>query len=255
MSWVTISTVLLSFFRIPRTSSGGGPGHRSTAPNGSSISSTGGSAASARATPTRWRWPPDSASGRRSRTLAGGRGRRGRASRRPAPGSAPGPSRGGPAPSRRSGPPCGAETARRPGARSRRGARRAIGRARPRRALHRTRPAARCHQPVDHLQGRRLAAAEGPISTQVVRAFDPSRSIERGLRPARDRSCPHPRSGSSAQLPPRTSVGLSSLAAQQPWQIDPRVRFHPASQALSGPPSRPGPCGETRPHRVWPRPA
>jgi hypothetical protein len=33
----------------------------SIAPNGSSINSSGGSAASARATPTRWRCPPDSA--------------------------------------------------------------------------------------------------------------------------------------------------------------------------------------------------
>ena len=39
----------------------------SSAPNGSSISSTGGSAASARARPTRCRWPPDSSSGQRSR--------------------------------------------------------------------------------------------------------------------------------------------------------------------------------------------
>ena len=39
----------------------------SSAPNGSSISSTGGSAASARAMPTRWRWPPESSSGQRSR--------------------------------------------------------------------------------------------------------------------------------------------------------------------------------------------
>jgi len=35
----------------------------SIAPNGSSISSTGGSAARARATPTRWRWPPESCAG------------------------------------------------------------------------------------------------------------------------------------------------------------------------------------------------
>ena len=38
----------------------------SSAPNGSSISRIGGSTASARATPTRWRWPPDSSCGRRA---------------------------------------------------------------------------------------------------------------------------------------------------------------------------------------------
>ena len=39
----------------------------STAPNGSSMSITGGSAARARATPTRWRSPPESSLGYRSR--------------------------------------------------------------------------------------------------------------------------------------------------------------------------------------------
>ena len=43
----------------------------SIAPNGSSISMTGGSAASARATPTRCRCPPDSSRGKRSRYCAG----------------------------------------------------------------------------------------------------------------------------------------------------------------------------------------
>ena len=43
----------------------------SIAPNGSSISITGGSAASARATPTRWRWPPESWPGKRSRISPG----------------------------------------------------------------------------------------------------------------------------------------------------------------------------------------
>ncbi len=38
-------------------------GDRATAPNGSSMSSTGGSAASARATPTRCCWPPESSFG------------------------------------------------------------------------------------------------------------------------------------------------------------------------------------------------
>ena len=45
----------------------------STAPNGSSMSMIGGSAASARATPTRWRSPPDSWLGKRSRYFAGSR--------------------------------------------------------------------------------------------------------------------------------------------------------------------------------------
>jgi len=44
----------------------------SSAPNGSSISSSFGSAASARATPTRCCWPPDSSLGMRSRNSAGG---------------------------------------------------------------------------------------------------------------------------------------------------------------------------------------
>ena len=43
----------------------------SSAPNGSSISRMGGSAASARATPTRWRCPPESSRGRRSANSAG----------------------------------------------------------------------------------------------------------------------------------------------------------------------------------------
>src|SRR5581483_5628368 len=60
-SWVTKSTVFLSFCCNPRNSrckservSG------SSAPKGSSIRRIGGSAAKARATPTRWRWPPES---------------------------------------------------------------------------------------------------------------------------------------------------------------------------------------------------
>lgn len=53
-----------SFWRRSRTTG-------STAPNGSSISSTGGSAARARATPTRWRCPPESCSGYRPPYTAG----------------------------------------------------------------------------------------------------------------------------------------------------------------------------------------
>src|SRR5581483_8639741 len=64
MSCVTKMTVLRSISCSRRNSSC----RRSRvigsrAPNGSSISITGGSAASARARPTRWRWPPDSCAG------------------------------------------------------------------------------------------------------------------------------------------------------------------------------------------------
>ena len=60
MSWVTRITVFFSRFRMARNSSCRRPRTiGSTAPNGSSISITGGSAASARATPTRWRCPPE----------------------------------------------------------------------------------------------------------------------------------------------------------------------------------------------------
>src|SRR6266851_1031175 len=45
----------------------------SSAPKGSSMSRMGGSAARARATPTRWRWPPESSRGRRAANLAGSR--------------------------------------------------------------------------------------------------------------------------------------------------------------------------------------
>ncbi len=44
----------------------------SSAPKGSSISTSGGSAASARATPTRWRWPPESSRGSRAENSPGG---------------------------------------------------------------------------------------------------------------------------------------------------------------------------------------
>ncbi len=64
MSWVTSTIVLRtaacrassSSWRRARTMG-------STAPNGSSINRMGGSAASARATPTRCCWPPDSSRG------------------------------------------------------------------------------------------------------------------------------------------------------------------------------------------------
>src|SRR5712692_9756207 len=45
----------------------------SSAPKGSSIRSMGGSAARARATPTRWRWPPESSRGRRCANSRGSR--------------------------------------------------------------------------------------------------------------------------------------------------------------------------------------
>jgi hypothetical protein len=63
-SWVTNTTVLRTM-ACSRRNSFCSRSRRmgSTAPNGSSISITGGSAASARATPIRWRSPPDSAAG------------------------------------------------------------------------------------------------------------------------------------------------------------------------------------------------
>ena len=45
----------------------------SIAPNGSSISMMSGSAPRARATPTRWAWPPESSLGKRSRYWSGSR--------------------------------------------------------------------------------------------------------------------------------------------------------------------------------------
>ena len=62
MSWVTNTIVLLQLAPAARSSSSCSEARTtgSTALNGSSISSTGGSAASARATPTRCCWPPDS---------------------------------------------------------------------------------------------------------------------------------------------------------------------------------------------------
>ena len=64
MSWVTRMMVLRSRRRIARNSlCSRSRTIGSTAPKGSSISITGGSAASARATPTRWRWPPESSRG------------------------------------------------------------------------------------------------------------------------------------------------------------------------------------------------
>ncbi len=74
MSWVTKRIVLAivswsrrnSFWSRSRTIG-------STAPKGSSISMIGGSAASARATPTRCRSPPESWLGKRSRYFAGSR--------------------------------------------------------------------------------------------------------------------------------------------------------------------------------------
>ena len=61
MSWVTSTTVLPSSRCSRRNSSWSRVRTTgSTAPKGSSISSTGGLAARARATPTRWRWPPES---------------------------------------------------------------------------------------------------------------------------------------------------------------------------------------------------
>jgi len=64
MSWVTSTIVLFTLAWRSRSSSWRRPlTIGSTAPKGASISITGGSAASALATPTRWRWPPDSSAG------------------------------------------------------------------------------------------------------------------------------------------------------------------------------------------------
>ena len=64
MSCVTNTTVLRTRAWRPRNSSCSRARLiGSIAPNGSSISISGGSAASARATPTRWRWPPESWAG------------------------------------------------------------------------------------------------------------------------------------------------------------------------------------------------
>ena len=66
MSCVTMMTVLRSRAWMRRNSAcSSARVSGSSAPNGSSISSIGGSTASARATPTRCRWPPDSSSGQR----------------------------------------------------------------------------------------------------------------------------------------------------------------------------------------------
>ena len=64
MSWVT-NTIVLRISRWRRRNSFCSRSRLigSIAPNGSSISISGGSAASARATPTRWRWPPESWAG------------------------------------------------------------------------------------------------------------------------------------------------------------------------------------------------
>src|SRR6202049_3038044 len=71
MSWVIMTVVSPSFWCRSRKSSPSASRVRgSSAPNGSSISTIRGLAANARATPTRWRWPPDSSWGKRSRYCA-----------------------------------------------------------------------------------------------------------------------------------------------------------------------------------------
>ena len=64
MSWVT-KTIVLRISACRRRNSFWSRSRLigSIAPNGSSISISGGSAARARATPTRWRWPPESWAG------------------------------------------------------------------------------------------------------------------------------------------------------------------------------------------------
>src|SRR5438094_952253 len=71
MSWVIMTVVRPSVRCSSRKSSPSASRVKgSSAPNGSSISTMRGRAASARATPTRWRWPPESSCGRRSRYCA-----------------------------------------------------------------------------------------------------------------------------------------------------------------------------------------
>src|SRR3954464_6880595 len=80
MSWVIMTVVRPSVRCNSRKSSLSASRVRgSSAPNGSSISTMRGFAASARAPPTRWRWPPESSCGSRARYWArSGRPRLGR---------------------------------------------------------------------------------------------------------------------------------------------------------------------------------
>ncbi len=157
----------------------------SSAPNGSSISSTAGSAASARATPTRCCWPPDNSCGsfvgvdcrvelEQSEQFGDARCR-----------SSPCPSPAGWARSRCCAPPSNAETGRGPGWRSRcRGAvaRRAKSRCRARRCG--------CVPLVGSIRRLIMRSSvdlplpEVPTSTAIVAAFDAKRDVVDGERVA-----------------------------------------------------------------------
>ena len=119
MSWVT-KTIVLRSSACRRRNSFCSRSRLigSIAPNGSSISISGGSAASARATPTRWRWPPESWRVAVAH-LAGVQAETGRAARRRARGCAACPSRAAWGRWRCSRRPSGAGTGRSAGSRSR----------------------------------------------------------------------------------------------------------------------------------------
>ncbi|ENN83972.1 hypothetical protein RHSP_82494 [Rhizobium freirei PRF 81] len=81
MSWVTRMTVVPNCFWMASRSSCALPRMTgSSAPKGSSISSTSGSAARARATPTRCCWPPESWLGYLAAKVPGSRRKRSRSS-------------------------------------------------------------------------------------------------------------------------------------------------------------------------------
>ena len=129
---------------------------RSSAPSGSSSSSTAGSTTSARASATRWRWPPESWCGLRCRTCSSptsasaSRAARRRSARADAPHQQPEADIAADAHMR--------ETARSPGTPSRSGAGRAAWSCSRRRAI-RTLPCARRQEAAEDRQQRRLARA------------------------------------------------------------------------------------------------
>ena len=176
----------------------------SSAPNGSSISSTGGSAASARARPTRWRWPPESCAGiALARRPA--RGRRARAARRCGRGvRSLSASRAGAARCRCSRRSSCAGRGRSAGSRSRcRAAARRAGSRAIAAAVDADLAGVEGDQPVHHLQRRRLAAARR-ADEHAERRRPGSRA--RGRRARRRRG---PRSASSRgrrRSRPRSSV-------------------------------------------------
>ncbi len=121
MSWVTSTMVVPNrFWMASRSSCALARMIGSSAPKGSSISRSFGSAASARATPTRCCWPPESSARQAGRgTLPAVELEQLQQLLRPGHRSAPCPSRAASAPWRCSAPRCDAGTARVPGWRSR----------------------------------------------------------------------------------------------------------------------------------------